>query len=342
MNSFEFNCKPTIIGSMPHILPEKAVELILKYLQDIPAWPQLPKRASLEAMSVQNSRGFPGIIETGGKLVVDMAAGLEDGLERLYEAYLDDDYDRYGLTNDYAAGLHWLLNKKGLSFPSVKGQITGPISWCLSVNDSDGKSILYDEVLSDAAARMLALSARWQEKELERMSNNTLIFLDEPALSGYGSVFLNLSREKIIDLIRESLGKLQGLKGIHCCGNTDWSLIVESGADIISLDAYNYGKTVAIYPQELSKFVRNGGAIAWGIVPNNEPELSIESPASLKDRLVETIGELASLGNVSFRCLISASLITPSCSLSGLSEAGAEQALAVLSELSKIMKKTYL
>ncbi len=342
MIAFEFNCKPTIIGSMPHTLPGKACDLILKHLKDIPAWPQLPKKSPLEAMSVQFSRGFPGLEVVDGSLKVNCSAEYEDALERLYEAYLADDYGQYRVTQEYAAGLHYFLNKRGLNLPAVKGQITGPVSWCLTVNDESGKSILYDEVVSDAAARMLALSARWQETELNRLSKNTLMFLDEPAMSGYGSVFLNLSREKIIELIKETLGKLQGLKGIHCCGNTDWSLVLETGIDVLSLDAYKYGKTATIYSKEMSKFVKEGGAIAWGIVPNNETDIISETTNSLKDRLEETMAQLSRSGLVSFKYLVAGSLITPSCSLAGLSEDGAEQALVLLVELSDLMRKLYL
>jgi hypothetical protein len=50
MSNTEFNCLPTITGSMPHTDPQKACALITRYLKDIPAWPQLPKRSFLENM----------------------------------------------------------------------------------------------------------------------------------------------------------------------------------------------------------------------------------------------------------------------------------------------------
>ncbi|MBN1368995.1 MAG: methionine synthase [Dehalococcoidaceae bacterium] len=341
MSLFNFAFKTTIIGSMPHTDPEKACQLIKRYLKDIPAWPQLPRRSLLELMDAQFSRGFPGLEITEGKLSFKRSAGFEKALESLYENYLADKYAMYAVTPDYAAGLHYFTNMAGFSPPAVKGQILGPVSWCLSIADESGKSILYDDILSDAASRMLALSARWQEDLLGRVSKNTLLFIDEPAMSSYGSAFLSLPGEKLAGLIRETMSRLRGLKGIHCCGNTDWGLVLSTGADVLSLDAYQHGTTLSLYPEAVAAHLARGGAVAWGIVPNTEAAIAGETVAALKDRLEETMGALARSG-IAFRELAQASLLTPSCSLSGLSEEGAEQALALMAELSERMISLYL
>ena len=135
---------------------------------------------------------------------------------------------------------------------------------------------------------------------------------------------------------------LEGLKGIHCCGNTDWSLVLETGIDILSFDAYKYGSAVGVYAQNMAKLVQNGGAIAWGIVPNSEEEMASETLASLQDRLEELMLQLSKIGEIPFNKIVSASLITPSCSLTPLSEEGAEQALALLTRLSANMQKKHL
>ena len=58
----EFNCLPTMIGSMPHTDPAEACAVVSRYLKDIPAWPQLPQRSFKENMYAQYSEGFPGIV----------------------------------------------------------------------------------------------------------------------------------------------------------------------------------------------------------------------------------------------------------------------------------------
>ena len=113
---------------------------------------------------------------------------LDKPLEQFYTAYMKNDFDKYPISPDYAAGLHTFLNLENLSPLAVKGQITGPVTWGLTVTDKNKKAIIYDDVLGDAVPKLLRLKASWQEKKLRQISKNTIIFLDEPYMSAYGSV----------------------------------------------------------------------------------------------------------------------------------------------------------
>jgi methionine synthase II (cobalamin-independent) len=334
----EFNCLPTIIGSMPHTDPAAACAQVLTYLKDIPAWPQLPRRAFEENMNAQFSEGFPGIRLTDDRLYVDRAQDLDDELERFYTAYLDDDVDKYPTSPDYAAGLHAFLAAKGLTPLAVKGQITGPLTWGLSVTDETGKAILYDDLLGDAVAKFLRLKAGWQEKRLAELSPNTIIFVDEPYMASFGSVAVPVSKEKVAGLIDEVFRGIKGIKGIHCCGNTDWSAIVGTSLDILSFDAYNYAESLSLYPREVRAFLDRKGVIAWGIIPNDDQSLGKENAAALKDRLEAAMAPFTCDG-FAFKQLLAQSILTPSCTLASLASPDASaRALELLVELSRIMR----
>ncbi len=109
MPDTKFGCLPTIIGTMPHTDPSEACSQITRYLKDIPAWPQLPRRSFLENMYVQYSEGFPGVVIEGDKIYVDRSQDLNQPLERLYAAYLENDFYKYPIGRDYAAGLYAFL-----------------------------------------------------------------------------------------------------------------------------------------------------------------------------------------------------------------------------------------
>ena len=336
----EFNCLPTIIGSMPHTDAAAACSLVTKYLRDIPAWPQLPRISYKEAMAAQFGQGFPGLVEKDNGVFVDRSTGIDKPLEKLYLAYLENDASKYSIGKEYAAGLYQLLSTSGLHPLAVKGQVTGPISWGLIVTDDEKRPVLYDEILSDAAAKLMRLKAAWQEKELSRISKRTIIFVDEPSMSSYGSAFFSLPKERVIELLEETLGGISGAKGIHCCGNTDWSLILGTSIDILSFDTYNFAESLTLYPAEVKQFLGRGGAIAWGIVPNAEENVCKETVASLRERLEEAMAPFTRQG-IAFRQLVKQGMLTPSCSLSYLSEESAALTLELLAGLSAEMRSKY-
>ena len=341
MPYIEFGCLPTIIGSMPHTDPSEACSLVARYLKDIPAWPQLPNRSFLENMYAQYSQGFPGVVLKEDSIYVDRSQDLDKPLEQLYAAYLENDFDKYPTGAEYAAGLHGFLALTNLSPLAVKGQVTGPVTWGLTVADENRKAIIYDDVLGDAVAKLLRLKAGWQEKALSQISRNTVIFVDEPYMAAFGSVGVLLSKERVIRLLEEVFGGISGLKGVHCCGNTDWPVLLETSADIISFDTYNYAQSLSLYPSEIKDFLGRKGTIAWGIVPNEAEALAGETVASLKDRLEEAMAPFTRNG-VHFKQLIEQGLLTPSCGLARLSEEAAGQALELLAELSVAIRKRYL
>ena len=335
---FEPRGLATAIGSMPHHDPHQACSLVLKHLPEIPVWPQLPKRSFLENMYAQFSEGLPGVVVEGDRIYVNRSHDLSGLLEGLYAAYLESDFDRYRVGEGYAAGLHTFLKEKAPGAVAVKGQITGPVSMGLALVDQDRRPLLYDPVMADAIAKLLRLKAAWQERKLRQLHPNTIIFVDEPSLSQLGSAFVPIPEAQVKDLLEEVLGGIGGLKGIHCCGNTDWSLLLSTPLDILSFDAYNYGETLTLYPKDVERFLGRGGIIAWGIVPNDETSLAEETPSSLVERLEGLFEALLSKG-LTYDKLISCCLITPSCALASLSAEAAARVLELTAEVSIELRK---
>lgn len=341
MTKLNFNCRPTIIGSLPHTDPAIACAKVRKYLVDFPGWPQLPRRSNLENMYAQFSERFPGIVITGEKVTLEKGAGFDEQLEQIYLDQAEGRIDKYPISRNFAAGLYEFAEAGYTGPEAVKGQITGPISWGLCVSDVSGKGIIYDDTLSDALAEFLKLKATWEENFLKRLSRQTIMFIDEPYLSSLGSAFVAISNEQVSDLLLEVLNGLNGIKGIHCCGSTDWSLLLKLPIDILSFDSYNYTDSLLCYADDVKRFIGNGGVIAWGTIPNDEDILQKESLASLYDRFAETVAGFSGNG-IPFKEIIAKSMITPSCGLASLSQDAAEQVLELLAGLSSKISKKYV
>jgi len=336
----EFGCLPTAIGSMPHTNPDEACSIIMKHLPDIPFWPQLPKRSPKEKMIIQFSEGFPGVVIDGDKIQIEPSANFESELEQIYVDCEQDDARKYGISPEYAAGLYAFLSK-AMGNKIVKGQVTGPITWGLAVTRQDGLGILYDDTLAEAAAKFLRLKASWQESILKEISPHPIIFVDEPYLVSLGSVFTPIPEEKVPVLLEEVFKGIKGIKGLHCCGNTNWSVILDTRLDILSFDAYNYASSLSAHLVKVKSFLERGGNIAWGIIPNEEEVLAAESLPSLRDRLEEAMAPFSRDG-VKFKQIIAQGLITPSCTLASLSLEAANRALELTAKLSHDIRSRYV
>ncbi|MDD1743120.1 MAG: hypothetical protein LUO85_00670, partial [Methanomassiliicoccales archaeon] len=223
---------------------------------------------------------------------------------------------------------------------AIKGQVTGPVSLGLQIFDSNGKSVIYDGAYSEIIRKNLNLMLRWQERELQKHCTRALLFLDEPSLSLVGTPFAAVSPENVTSWINEVFENVSCIKGLHCCGNTDWPTVLKTNVDVLSFDAYNYGHTISLYPTEVKRFLERGGSIAWGIIPNQEDSLRLASVAGLIEKLERTMASLVAKG-VDPETLYRTSLLTPQCGLGSLDEPLAAEALALLNQVSNTFRERH-
>lgn len=343
--SFKADCLPAAIGSLPHLNPQDGVALILDHLPEVPSWPQLPNCSYLESMYIQFSGGMPflRLDPRKGRLHMEIPADIYGTLEQFYTRVLEDDLDYFAIRPEHARGLEafidriWREKPEGLQW--VKGQITGPISFGLMITDQRKRAILYNEEVFDTVLKSLMLKARWQVGQLKRLCANVIVFVDEPYLSSFGSAFINLTRDQVVEYLGqmfEAVHQEGALAGIHCCGNTDWSILMETDVDIINFDAFEYFQGLTLYVDELKGFIRRGGVLAWGIVPTSQQIEKVDGQ-SLYDNFCDKVGELAHRG-IPKGALLSQSLITPSCGMGTLKMEQSQRVLTLLSEVSHLAR----
>lgn len=333
-----WNFAATCIGSLPHEDPVKAVDLVFDVEDLIPFWPQLPNRNFRENMYAQFSVHLPGIdIDADRKRITVDLHRYEPF--NFYEQLINENLDFFAFLPDSFAGFFEMMRRK---FPSsktiIKGQTTGPISTGLQIFSTENKPVIYDENYCEIVRKNLNMMTRWQEKTLRSKFQRTIIFLDEPSLSLMGTPYANIKWEDAIAWINDVLKGIEGWKGIHCCGNTDWSQVIETNIDILSFDAYDYDYTISLYPEEISRFLERGGVLAWGIVPNNEEVADKENVDSLVQKVISGI-EMMKAKGVDEELLIRNSLVTPQCGLGGMSEAASESAMRTLVSVSRGLRK---
>jgi len=350
---FQANGLATLIGSLPLADHNEALDLILEYMPEIPIWAQLPANKE-EGMMVQFTPGLPGLCRENDNLFVNAGnQAFENELLQFYEDYMavsegsiDLDSSRFALKQDTARGFFAYLKRLetgDLAPVAVKGQITGPFTFCTGIADQEKRAIFYEPQIRDSAIKLLAMKARWQVERLSQFQKPVIIFFDEPGLAGYGSSgFTSISREDVnqcFEEVFEPVHQAGGMAGVHVCANTDWSLVLDSAADIVSFDAYAYFDRFVLYPDQIKTFLEAGKILAWGIVPTlNVDDLEKETTSSLVRQLEEKIRQIESLG-IDSGTLINQSLITPTCGTGTLSVDLTQKVLKLTREISREIRK---
>ena len=324
------------VGSFPHTDGKEISQQLFDGL-DIPVWPQLPKRNFRESMYVQYGAVLPCIVEDEerSKIFFDVSGDRLVELDEFYARYEANDLDYFGLKPDYAQGFFDFLEKlpeyKG---EWVKGQVTGPVSFGLTVTDQDLRASLYNEILADVIVKNMVMNARWQVRQLRQYGHEVLIFIDEPYMSAFGSSFISLEQEQVVTLLNEVIRAIHaegGYAGVHCCGNTDWVLLLETEIDMINFDAFNYFENFALFAPQVKTFIERDGVIAWGLVPNDDHVRGLEAE-DLVERFrhgVALLSERAG-GGLTSEQIETHSILTPACGLGSVGMELAEGALALL------------
>ena len=332
-----WNCAPTCIGSLPFTDPIRSLDEIVNRLCEVPYWPQLPARGFQENMYAQYATNLPGVVidRDNKRVTVDLS---NYDPEDFYNRIINDDVDSFAYPEDSFSGFYELMRRKlPRRAVAVKGQVIGPVSAGLQIFDQNGRPAIYDEAYGEIIRRNLNMCIRWQERQLSKLSDKVIIFLDEPSLSLIGTPFASVSGENVISWIDEVFEGVKATRGLHCCGNTDWPMVLSTSVDLLSFDAYNYAFSVSLFPEQLKAFLDRGGTLSWGLIPNMSQRLETETVETLLAKFESTVNGLVVKG-LNKEMLLAQSMITPECGLGGLSEEESLHVLDLLVEVSDAIR----
>lgn len=334
----------TGIGSVPFTDVDEACDLIIEHCPTIPYVPQLIKRDPRENMFLQFSESLPCVKEDYQKKqsFFDETKDREKSLAEFYDYVVHDCYEYFKITPEYLKGFYPMIEKcRGRDNPFIKVQVTGPVTYLISLIKKDKQSMIFDDEIAEAITIGLAMKGLWQVEEIIKAGKTPILFFDEPSLWGLGSAYLAVSDEKVlfllsslIDFIKERNNNL--LLGIHCCGNTNWKIIFESGVEIVSFDSYGFGEKLALYPEEIKSYLQKGGFLAFGVTPSSEYKEGISEDA-LYSKFTSILEGFDEKG-ISRDLILENIIITPACGLGPMNQKDARRVLELTSALAKRIK----
>jgi methionine synthase II (cobalamin-independent) len=345
----------TGIGSMPFADVDHAVEVSLRRL-GAPIWPQLPRFGLHEQMEIQYSEGMPcGIIdEERGRMFFDTSTDYSELFAAFYETYMTamdpdsgtGDCSSMAITSAFSKGLYATekkLQTLGRKLPFVKVQTTGPCSFSLTIVDENKRAMYYNEEFRDMIIKALAMKCRWQIRKFQPYADKVICFIDEPILSAFGSsTYVSVKRSDVVDHLAEMIASVHAdhaLAGIHCCGNTEWSILIDAGVDIVNFDAFTYGETIAMYPAAVKAHLARGGCLAWGVVPTSTA-IREQTVDSLVNQLEKVMNHLAGQG-IDKGMIAEQAILTPSCGTGSMEPGDAEKVFEMTELLGKAMREKY-
>jgi methionine synthase II (cobalamin-independent) len=347
----------TGVGSMPFTDADHAVDIAMTRLSECPFWPQLPQLGLNEQMDAQYSEGMPCLVVDREKdrIYFDTSGDYSEDFAEFYEAYLTamdpdegtGDCSAMAISQDFAQALPVFekrLQNNAQKLPFVKMQTTGPCTFALNAVDENKRSIYYNEEFRDVIVKALAMKCRWQIQKFRQFADQVICFIDEPILSAFGSsTYVSVQRDDVVTLLAEMIEAIhadRAMAGIHCCGNTEWSILVDAGVDIVNFDAFEFGESIAIYPEAIQALFARDGMLAWGIVPTSA-EIQQQSVETLAPRFETLMDQLASKG-IDRQTIVNRAIITPSCGAGSMTPELAEMVFEITQGLSKTMRAKYI
>lgn len=342
------------IGSLPHNDLTKAMNVVKKDFPQIPFFPQLKNINKNEDMIIQFLEGLPSFLPSkleNFTINSDSEEFFED-LETFFTDYEKitsennaEILEHYGISKDFSSSFEEFENIIKTTKPQfAKGQIVGPFTLATTLQDNNGKAVIYDETLKDIIVKLLSLKALWQIKRIKKANPDTtpIIFMDEPSISQLGtSAYMTISENDVIQMLKEISDIIKangGISAIHCCGKCDWSIPMKAKIELLNPDAYTFAENFSIYYKMIENHLLSGGKIAWGLIPTLDVDaLKGTTLKNLIEKFEQAVKYLTNK-RIDEKLIIDNSLITSSCGAGSLSIENAERAMDLVSELSKELK----
>ena len=333
-------CLTTAMAIMPHTDLEAAMDIALS--MDVPFWPQLPKMRYHEDMYAQSSEKFPGLtIHTEEERITFQRDQFYEELPRHFEQCESPGY--YELSEEYSIAFQDFMSRDLSGFQCIRGQSVGPVSFGVKITDEDRRPIIYDDEIRPFMFEFMANKANAQYRQLKKKNDTALVWMDEPGLQMLFASFTGYTASAAARDYADYMELLEGPRGIHLCGNPDWSFLLRDVApDVLSMDSYSVGHVFTRYKEEVVDFLKSGSIIAWGITPTLTEELSAETFSSLVARLEEMFDYIAACG-IDKDELLDRSWLAPSrcCLVNPDRTRSVEQSFQLLREIAEYFKTKY-
>lgn len=291
----------------------------------LPCAPSLPNRSGRERMIAQAAWGIPGVevLQDGSLVVEDL---------RLDACETASAITQVGIEGDPFVALRSFLGAVAGRRGPIKLQLTGPVTLGLALHavGVDARRAFAVSAQAVQARAKALLSAAERAAPLAPL----VVFVDEPGLSAAMHPGFPLGANDTIDLVSGALATIEprATTGLHCCGEADWKVVLQTGPQILSLPV---AAGAVEHAGPLGGFLERGGWVAWGAVPTSGP-LGTSAMRLWEHLSAEWCG--LTQGGCDPALLRERSLITPECGLAGHDPVQADHILGLTAQVAQRLR----
>ncbi len=216
----------------------------------------------------------------------------------------------------------------GTKYPFFKTQQTAPSTMCFSIRDSDGKQLV-NRSMFHFFERLMSRIAQGQLEHLRKHCKTIILCQDDP---GLGFVKNMIENGQVSDLTLEQIiEKTDGIfpesviPAVHFCDDwrslkkDSWYPLWESRPKLAHIDVARYPPEVdSEQAEKMNKFLKNGGGLALGILPNVDDGFTQPILDTLRSNL-ESVFQAFVKSGVNLELVERNSMVSTQCGLSGAS-----------------------
>jgi hypothetical protein len=263
-------------------------------------------------------------------------AAQVEGYEELGDFILDIDLQTYReyttddepilMAEEFGRSMQLMMN--GTSYPYFKTQQTAPATMCFNTRDAGGKQHVTRNMFH-FYQRLMTRIAKGQIQYLSKSCEKIILCQDDPSL---GFVIEMIRRKQVPGLsVREVIERTEKvfpenvIPAFHYCDDwrkveiDGWYPLWESNSKIAHIDLVRYPpKLDSTQTEKVNEFLKNGGGLALGALPNVDDGYSKSVIETLKDNLRESLRNMNETG-INMELLGTNTMVSTQCGLSGAS-----------------------
>lgn len=236
----------------------------------------------------------------------------------------------------------------GTRYPYFKTQQTAPATMCFSIRGSDGKQLVNRYMFHFFESLMRRISVG-QYEQLLKHCDTIILCQDDPGL-GFVKQMIESGRVKDLTLkhiieLTDGIYPKQVIPAYHYCDDwrilehESWFPLWESKPKIVHIDVNRYPPEIDTeHAERINDFLRRGGGLALGILPNIDDAYEKPILETLEENLAKTLSTCQKSG-IDMDLLENNSMVSTQCGLSGASPKLSREIHTLSSEFRSIFLK---